>query len=103
MKPEQLTHATQELINNAVKIAQEQHNPLLLPLHLLAASLETHFCLSLYAVLRINVADLKRLVAQELAKLPESRGSQIAGDQTLQTYFNLCEKEAKALNDEYII
>lgn len=100
--PEQLTHASQQLINNAIASAQQLYNPTFLPLHILAASLTESFARSLYAALKIDVTALGTLVEQELARLPRAEGSQITADRTITDYFNRCKKEADALGDTYI-
>ena len=72
MNFELLTTASQELFQQAARIAQERHNPVLLPLHLLTASFENNFCLVLYQSLNINVEKLYQIVHDELEKLPET-------------------------------
>lgn len=71
---ELFTHATQELINKSITIAQHFKNPLLVPLHILTATLDDEFCRSLFYALGIPLERLHALLEQELALLPEARG-----------------------------
>lgn len=99
---ELFTHATQELINQAATIAQRLNNPILLPLHLLAASFENEFCSSMFYALGIPTEQLHALIEAELEMLPQARGTKIAIDENLQTFLSEMRQEAKNLGDEYI-
>lgn len=99
---ELFTHATQELINQAATIAQRLHNPILMPLHLLAASFENEFCSSMFYALGIPTEQLHALIEAELEMLPQARGTNIAIDQNMQNFLSEMRQEAKSLNDEYI-
>src|SRR5579872_2496886 len=99
---ELFTHATQELINQAASIAQRIQNPVLMPVHLLAASFENEFCSSMFYALGIPVEQLRTLVEDELYMLPQVRGSQLAIDHNLQSFLSETRQEAKNLSDEYI-
>ena len=68
---ELFTHATQELINQAAAIAQRLYNPVLMPVHLLAASFENEFCNSMFYALGIPMEQLHALVEGELHMLPQ--------------------------------
>ncbi len=98
---ELFTHATQELINHAASIAQQLQNPILKPLHLLAASFENEFCQSTFYALGIPIEQLNALVQQELELLPRSSG-QLGIDQSLQGFLQETRQEAKTLGDQYI-
>ncbi len=99
---ELFTHATQELINKSITIAQQYRNPLLLPVHILAATLQDEFSRSLLYALGIPLEFLHTLVEQELATLPETYGGQLAMDQSMQSFLQSAQKEAQALGDHYI-
>lgn len=102
MNIELLTHASQELFQKAIQIAQGRHNPLLLPLHLLAASTQDEFCKTFYQALGINTATLADLINQELSKLPSTHGTQLNADYALDELFKTAQKEAESLKDTYI-
>lgn len=102
MNLELLTHASQELFQKAIHKAQERHNPLLLPLHLVAASTQDEFCKSLYQALGVNLTTLSNLVNQELEKLPTAQGTELRADHSLDELFKIAKKEADELKDTYI-
>jgi ATP-dependent Clp protease ATP-binding subunit ClpB len=102
MTPEKFTHASQELINKGATLAIEQHNPSLLPLHTLAAALDTEFCRTCFQQLGISLNTLSELVFHELKKLPSVHEAQIAVDPTMQTFLQACKQEADQLGDQYI-
>lgn len=99
---ELFTHATQELINKSITIAQHFRNPLLLPIHILAATLEDEFCRSLFYTIGVPLEHLHALLQQELSALPQARGGQLAMDQSMQYFLETTQKEAQALGDQYI-
>ena len=99
---ELFTHATQELINRAALIAQELYNPTLLPLHVLAASLENEFCQSLLYNVGIDHTHLQALVEQELSYLPEKPGIELSIDQAMQSFLQNAQKETQSIGDHYI-
>lgn len=74
---ELFTHATQELINRAAALAQQLGNPTLLPLHVLAATLEHEFSRSLFYSLGIPLEHLQAIIEQELTQLPSVSGGQL--------------------------
>jgi ATP-dependent Clp protease ATP-binding subunit ClpB len=102
MNPEKFTTAVQELVNRSIALAQERKNPVLRPLHLLAAALENEFCLSFFRVLEIDSAQLRTIVYQELDQLPASTGTQLSSDYELENFLKECEKEADKLGDSYV-
>ncbi len=99
---ESLTHATQELINQAAAIAQNLRNPILTPLHLCAAALRNEFCSSLLYALNIPADQLNTLINDELDYLPQTKGAQLSIDQQMQSFLQEAQKEATALGDHYI-
>ena len=102
MKLDQLTSSSQELFNQAARVAQQLGNPILLPLHLVAASTEQDFCTTFYGSLGIDPDHLKNLALHELEKLPRADGGQLSADQRLEDFFTRAQKEAEALKDSYI-
>lgn len=102
MNFDQFTNASQELIQKAAAIAQQRHNPTLLPLHILSAALEQDFCKSFLGALNVPLSQLKVIVDKELGKLAQVQGSQLSMDQTLQSFFDACTQEAKKFGDHYI-
>ncbi len=99
---EQLTHATQELINEAAAIAQQLRNPVLVPLHVFTACLENDFCSSLLYALNIPADQLFLLAQQELQQFPQSSGTQLSIDRQMEDFLKEAQKEAKELGDQYI-
>ena len=99
---ELLTHATQELISQAATIAQQLRNPILLPLHTIAAGFKQEFCQSMFYTLGIPVEQLVELVEEELAQLPQMRGAQLAIDENMQAFLQEAREQAEKLGDQYI-
>ena len=97
MNPEIFTTSAQELINKSIGIAQQYSNPSLMPLHTLAAGLETEFCASIFKALAVNLKELSRLVDLELNKLPVVQGSQLTSDYSLEEFLKECQQEAEKL------
>ncbi len=102
MKLDQFTHASQELIQKAAVLAQEKQNPILTPLHLLAASINEDFCRSFFFSLGINLDQLKTIVNTEIDRLPRATGSQLAVDQAFEQFISACQKQAQELGDTYV-
>src|SRR3990170_4141774 len=94
---ESLTHATQELINQSAAVAKQLRNPILLPLHTLAASFEHEFCRSMFYALNIPLEQLKALIEHELHALPQARGAQLAIDNVMQNFLQECKEQAAQL------
>lgn len=99
---QRFTNATQEAINQAAQIAMNRHNPVLLPVHILRATLDHSFSRSFLHDLGLPLESLTQIVDQELEKLPSARGTQLGIDQVLQIFFNQCEQLADSLGDQYI-
>ncbi len=99
---ELLTHATQELINQAATVARQFGNPILQPLHTVAASFGQEFCRSLFYTLGVSIEQLRDLVERELQMLPQAAGGQLGVDQSMQAFLQEASKEAQALGDQYI-
>ena len=99
---ENTTTAVQELINHAAQIATKLHHPTVQPLHLLAATLETPFCKSIYDLVGCDTQKFAPLISAELAKLPQVSGAQLTADHSLIELFNVAQKEADQLGDRYV-
>lgn len=99
---ELLTHATQELINQAAMIAQKLRNPILLPLHTIAAGFQQEFCRSLFYTLGIPIDELVELVEEELGELPQTRGTKLGIDDAMQSFLQEAREQAEKLGDQYI-
>ena len=99
---EKFTNAAAELLNRAVQIATERRNPVLQPLHTLAAGLQDDFCVSFFNALTIPIQQLKEIVAQELDNLPVSVGSQLAADHIIDEFLRGCLQQANQLGDQYV-
>lgn len=102
MNFENFTNASQELVNNAIQIARQNHNPKLLPIHLLYASTQLDFCKSFYQALNINIDQLQNIAEQEIESLPYAMGRQLSLDPGIQDFFNSAKKLSDKLQDEYI-
>lgn len=102
MNQDNLTTATQELIQKAASIAQHHKNPALTPLHLLAAGIDDEFCRSFFNALQIPLEPLKEQIEKEVEKLSHVEGGQLGIDYTLQEFLQECQKEAQKLGDTYI-
>ena len=102
MNFENFTQSTTDLVNNSIQLAQKNQNSTLLPLHLLATSITNDFCLSFYQRCNIPVQKLQTVIEQEIKKLPTSSGIQLSADPAIQKFFDACQKEATALEDQFI-
>lgn len=103
MRTDNFTTASQELINNAATLAKRLHNAILQPLHTLAAALENEFCLSFLNVADVPTHELAALINRELQLLPQAYNvTQISVDTTMEQFFELCQKEAEKMGDQYI-
>lgn len=102
MNFEQFTNASQELVNAAVRIATENNNPTLEPIHVMYAATQNQFCAAFFQALSLSPDTLISLAQQEIKRLPKSHGTQISMGQDAQQFFELCEHEADSLGDNYI-
>jgi ATP-dependent Clp protease ATP-binding subunit ClpB len=102
MKNDNLTSASQELLNNAVKIATTNENSNLEPVHTLAAGLNSQFCLSFFQSFDIPLHTLTELVETELARLPQAYGSELVAGHEMQEFLRQLQAEAKRLGDSYV-
>lgn len=102
MSTDNFTHASQNLINQSAQIAQEQHNPSLLPLHLIKASLSDQFCRAFYQALDLDTNQLENITTQEIDKLPRVQGGTLTIDYKLDDFLRACKSEADKLQDDFI-
>jgi len=102
MNLESYTHAAQELLQQAIRLATEQHHAMLTPLHLLEATLHAPLCVTLYQRASLNLPELKKLVAQEIQKLPRVEGSQLSFDYATAQVLDQAYKERTQLKDTYV-
>jgi ATP-dependent Clp protease ATP-binding subunit ClpB len=102
MNQDKFTHALTALIQEAYQSASDASHATFLPLHLLSAGLAHDVFQSCFRQSSVNAAELEALVKQELAKLPTVQGAQLTADASLQPFLSDCDKEAKALGDQFI-
>ncbi|MBP7671053.1 AAA family ATPase [Candidatus Gracilibacteria bacterium] len=98
------TIKTQELLNQATKIATRQNHQFVDNPHLLAAMLEQEDTLisPLLEKLQINRAELQQQAKNLLTKIPQVQGGQIQASQDLRKTLTEASKQAEKLRDEYI-
>jgi ATP-dependent Clp protease ATP-binding subunit ClpB len=102
MNLDQLTNASQQLINTAAQIAIQHDNPILEPLHTLYAGLGNNFYYSFFETLQVPLDQLHMLVEQETEQLPRVPGARLSIDYSMQDFFAICQREAESLGDHYI-
>src|SRR5271170_4997734 len=104
MRFEKLTVKAQEAFARAQQSAQELNNAEITPLHLLSSLLsETDGVFNpLLQKLGAEPDRLRRIVSDELDRLPKATGTQTGPSRSLNDVFNQAEKEATRLKDEYV-
>jgi len=102
MNIEHLTTLTQEVINDAARIAQERNNPALKAIHVLRATTERDFSVSFYKALGVDVQKLKQRTDQELDRLPQAEGGQLSADRDFEQLLRSAHQEAQAWGDAYV-
>jgi len=102
MNGDQFTTLAEQLINNAGQLAERLRNPTVSSLHLLRVSLDDQFCRSLYNVVNVPLENLAVLADRELSALPQSTGTRLAIDYSLETLLKKAREEASELGDQYI-
>ena len=107
LKWDNLTIKTQERIQRAQQIAEEMNHQQILPEHLLLSLVEDKdgVVLSLLKSLEANPNLIVSQLTEELNKLPKVTGegiSQIYISPDLKKIFDLAQKEANYLKDEYL-
>ena len=105
MKADKLTIKSQEAINDAMSLAESSGNPAIDPIHLLAALLKQRDGLVVPTLEKMNINIAKLLVdlSAELEKEPKISGGgvNVTMTSTLKRVFDLAEKEAAQLKDEF--
>ncbi|MFA5998464.1 MAG: AAA family ATPase [Candidatus Babeliales bacterium] len=99
---QKFTDSAKDLFQAAIQLAIEHHNPTLLPLHTLAASLDNEFCMSFYKRLNLPMQELAKLIDTELTRLPQVQGAEIKLDLQTAQFIDVCQKEAESLGDSFI-
>jgi ATP-dependent Clp protease ATP-binding subunit ClpB len=102
---EKLTIKAQEAVAAAQSMASERGNPEITPLHLLSAltSEADGVAKPIFEKIGVNLAQLKRLIDAELARLPQaSGGSQPQPNAELRAVLEGSAKEAAAMKDEFV-
>lgn len=102
MNGQLFTDSVEDLLNQAVSIANRYNHESIKPIHTLGACLNNDFCLSFFNVFEIPVIQLQQLVEHELHSLPRTHGEQVVVDKTLQEFLQACKEEAEHLGDQYI-
>ena len=102
MNSEKFTNAFTELMQEAYALATQEQYSTFSPIQLLSSALTNDFCASGFRACGLDIDKLREIVDQELSRLPKVSGGQISVDSSFQKFLNECEKEAKALGDEFI-
>lgn len=102
MNGDLFTNSSQDLINQSAAIANQNNHASLKPIHTLAACMENGFCTSFFDHLNIPTNQLRKIVTNEINKLPKVTGGQLAIDNSLQEFLQTCQQEAEKLGDKYI-
>jgi ATP-dependent Clp protease ATP-binding subunit ClpB len=104
MRFDKLTIKAQEAVVRAQELAQQKDHSELLPLHLLSSLLaeEGGVVGPILQKLGANVARIQQIVASELERLPKATGTQMGMSRAIQDVFNVAQKEADRLKDEYV-
>ena len=104
MNTENVTTASQELIQHAAQLAIKNQNTTLQPVHILAATLDNEFCRTFYNTIDVPIHELTLLVKKELAVLPFSSTSdgKLGIDQNMESFLKVCREQAQEMGDQYI-
>lgn len=105
-QPEKLTVKASEAIRNAQELAESKSHRFIRPLHLLKALIDEDqgIVKPLLQKIGANVGQLNSMVDSELARLPETSGSDEAigaGPETVKV-LNAAAKQANSMADEYV-
>lgn len=102
MNAQRFTTACGQLIQEAYSLATNREHATLQPLHMLAVMLDNDFCFSCFSALNVDSKQLAAVITHELERIPQVTGAGVAFDQSMQTFLQECEQEAKKLGDEFI-
>jgi len=102
--PHNFTKKSQELINNATKLANSNDNQFVESLHILYEifNQEDTLIKPLFSKLNINIEALKADLRNRLDRLPKVQGGQIQSSSDLTKILTQSSKESQKLKDEYI-
>ncbi len=102
MNAQKLTQKSIEAINAAQSAASENQNPQVTQQHLLYAFLSDENGLISQILKKLTNADVKAAALNEINKLPRVSGGQLYISPELEASFNIAEKQAEKMKDEYI-
>merc|ERR1711879_571076 len=101
------TLKAQEAVQKALELAQEGNNQALEPEHVLKAFLSDNESIvnTLLSKLGANSSAIDEVVTRSISRLPKVQGASVSGQylsNATKEVFDKAQKEATALNDEYI-
>ncbi len=102
MNAQKLTQKSIEAINAAQSAASENQNPQVTQQHLLYAFLSDENGLISQILKKLTNADVKAAALNEINKLPRVSGGQLYISPELEASFNIAEKQAEKMKDEYV-
>ncbi len=102
MNAQKLTQKSIEAINAAQSAASENRNPQVTQQHLLYAFLSDENGLISQILKKLTNADVKAAALNEINKLPRVSGGQLYISPELEASFNIAEKQAEKMKDEYV-
>ena len=102
MNNENLTNASQELINSSIQLANKLKNPAITTLHVLASALNIDFIRSLLSLINADINSLNIEVEKELKNLPTVEGAQLAADNSFQELWSNAESISKKMGDAFV-
>ncbi len=111
MSPQQFTHKSQEALQKAAQIGNENGQPQIEPPHLFLALLEQSegVVLSILKKLNVNIPDLQRTLQSFIDALPKQFGTapgtgfgQVLMGQAMMFILQYAQEESKKIGDDYI-
>ena len=102
MNAQKLTQKSIEAINAAQSAASDNQNPQVTQQHLLYAFLSDENGLISQILKKLTNADVKAAALNEINKLPRVSGGQLYISPELEASFNIAEKQAEKMKDEYV-
>ena len=104
MRLEKLTNKAREAVVRAQETAQQRNHPEILPLHVLHALVEeTDGAMQpLFQRMSVDLSRLRKLVADELDRLPSATGTQLGVNRATNDVFAQAQKEADQLKDQFV-
>ena len=103
-RPDRLTVKAAEAVQTAQRLAQEQGNPQVVPLHLLSALLDEQggIVRPLFQRVGVNHTQLRSLLQSELARLPNQSGGQTGGSPIFVRVLDTAQQAADQMQDQYV-